>query len=135
MICILTGAFEALNDKSGHGSAQALSRLDGVPYELAIRLTDEGYVEIQVGEAKREDDCRAVLDAAPRSESEAMRIEDLADAAGLSRTATQRAVDGLGEQITRVGTGCRGSPYRFHVSLCPDSSLGGQKGNNKEDDA
>jgi hypothetical protein len=115
---------------------QALSRFSETPAELLIELTEKGYIalgaphEAEVKEAKD-----ALVPSAPRSESEAVDLKDLAAGAKLARATAQRAVEELlcEGMLSRIGEGKRGKPFRYFMPenpFCPTSNIGGQKEKN-----
>jgi hypothetical protein len=94
-----------------------LSRFDETPDELAIELTDMGYVSLgALSDVAAQDAERAILDLFPRTEAEALRLDDILAAAPTQKRATvQRVITRKSEQgvIARVGAGRRGDPYRY----------------------
>jgi hypothetical protein len=121
----------------------ALSRFSETPAELLIELKGDAYISLG---APREAALREIKDSilavAPKSESEAVDLKELAKGAEASRATAQRAVEELcGEGLmARVGEGKRGKPFRYfrlenHFS--PTSNIEGQKesGNTSESEA
>ena len=98
----------------------AVSRFDGVPAELWVQLTADGYEEIQPGAIALDQAKRAILNHAPAVEAEAVPEQELFRLAGVSRSTGQRARDALlGNELKRVGGGKRNDPYRY-FRFCPN---------------
>jgi hypothetical protein len=93
---------------------RAVSRLD-VPDEVWVRWTGKGYELTEGGAVAVEDAKLAILAAAPGSETDALKDDDLFANAGVSRTTGQRARDALIEQakLKRTGKGVKGDPRRL----------------------
>ena len=95
---------------------EGISRLDGVPGELVIELTSEGYVahgtraDVAAQEARA-----AILRAAPRSEEKALTLEKLLDGRKVKRSTAQRVVKELiaTGRLAKTGTGKKGNPFRY----------------------
>ena len=112
-----------LSIRRGDGNSQpnmrvihALSRFDGPRKMLTVELTDHGYVShgsdshIAVKNARA-----AILEFAPKNETEAQTLSELAQKAGTKRTVTQEAVRTLVENgdLTQKGQGKKGDALRF----------------------
>ncbi len=102
---------------------EALSRFDETPAELMIELTEDGYVsrgsrlDVAMQEARA-----GILSEAPHSAEHALDLDGFVERVpGLSRTTAQRTVAYLldDRQLERVGTGKKGSPYRFFQPAPP----------------
>jgi hypothetical protein len=109
----------------------ALSRFDETPDVLVVELTGDGYRALGDSAAVAEAEAReAILGAAPTSEAEAARLEDLLETTGVGRTVTQEAIKELLEagELRRVGGGVRGDPYRYWRpnGLDEGAEIGGQ---------
>jgi hypothetical protein len=94
----------------------ALSRFDQTPDTLVIELTDAGFVALGDTEAVAAEEARAaVLEAAPRSEEDAIREADLLLAAEVKRTVGQGAIREYLDagRLCRTGEGKKGDPFRY----------------------
>jgi hypothetical protein len=95
---------------------ETISRLGDAPPRIFIELTEAGYVSR--GDARllaKEQGEGALLEVAPDSETKAMPLSKLAEAAGISRSTAQRAIHELLEQGTlqTVGHGRKNDPVRY----------------------
>jgi hypothetical protein len=94
----------------------AIGRFDETPETLAIELTDRGYeargTEHALGIHRAR---KAMSDVLPRSEEEAMSVEELREATGLGRSALQEALKSMKDdgEVGQRGRGAKGDPYRF----------------------
>ncbi|MDP9355364.1 MAG: AAA family ATPase [Chloroflexota bacterium] len=94
----------------------ALSRYDETPDQLVVELTEGGYVSHGDKAAVATEEARAaIIKAAPSTEATAKTVDDLATIADVKRTTAHDTVKYLFErgQLCRVGTGYRGSPFRY----------------------
>ena len=104
------------NVRSNIREIRAASRFDETPDGATVELTDEGYKLRSKAAVAEESAVEAILRAAPSSEADAMREEDLVKAANTGRTTVQKALAGLMNtgQLLRIGTGRKRSPYQFY---------------------
>jgi hypothetical protein len=110
------------NSRKSQRVIQALSRFSETPSELLVELTENGYValgephEAAVREAKS-----SIIETAPGSEEEAETLKEITESAKAQRSTAQRAVEELlrEEVLERVGSGKRGSPYRYFRKEIP----------------
>jgi hypothetical protein len=94
----------------------ALSRFSDIPEHLVIELTETGYIahgdgaHLALEQAKQ-----AILAAAPTDVSEALRLTELIEAAGIKRTMGQEACKVLEQQgvLRRTGKAVKGDPIRY----------------------
>lgn len=95
---------------------QAISRLDEVPEELVIELTETGYAALgnMSDVATREAEV-AILDAAPQSETDAVTVDELIGGTEVKRATAQRVIKRLLTEgrILRNGAGRKKDPYRY----------------------
>jgi hypothetical protein len=98
----------------------ALSRFDETPDELAVELTEDGYVALgSATDLANQEAERALLEHLPRSEADAQCMTHLlALLSNVKRTTAREAMDGLrtGGMMQRVGSGKKGDPYRYWLS-------------------
>jgi len=131
------------NSRKSVRALNALSRFSETPAELLIELNGDAYISLgEPREAALRETKDSILADAPKSESEAVDLKELAKGVGASRASAQRAVEELcGEgMIRRVGEGKRGKPFRYfrlENPSCPTSNIEGQKesGNRSESEA
>lgn len=105
------------NVRSSIREIHAISRFNETPDELAIELTESGYVALGESAAVAQIEATAALiDVAPSSGRDALTLDALADAAKIRRTTAQEAVQALEAQgkLRRIGDGKKGSPYRYY---------------------
>ena len=102
-----------------------ISRLDGIPSKLTVSLEGDGFVVVDSSQHKLDEAAGAILQVAPATEEDASRLETIADAAAVSRTVAQKAVEHLiaHGQIRQVGKGVRGNPHRFWAPRDPNDSF------------
>jgi len=109
----------------------ALSRFDETPDRLTIELSEDGrYTSHGDGEALGSRMARDyLLKALPDAESEAMRIDELADGSGMSKAKLHSAAKELHSEglIGRLGDGVKGSPYGYWNSIRQDSTSKGDE--------
>jgi hypothetical protein len=101
----------------------ALSRFDETAETLVVELTDGGYVAHGDQAAVATAAARtALLAAAPRSEGDAAREDELVRAAGVTRTLAQNVIAEhlAAGRLRRGGEGKKGNPYRY---WCPDTGV------------
>ena len=95
----------------------SLSRFDGVPDELYVELTEQGYVLLGSSGAVAERNARKLLtDGAPLSEEDAMSIDDFVNNIdAVKRTTVNSIVPKLVAEglLIRTGSGKKGSPFRY----------------------
>lgn len=104
------------NQKRNSRLIQAVSRFDETPPELLIELTDTGYRSLgEPGEVAKQQAAREVLDALPKSKSEAIDIKTLGKKTKKSRARLQRMLNGLLSQglVHRTSKGAKGDPLRY----------------------
>jgi hypothetical protein len=112
---------------------QGLSRFSETPAELLAELTENGYIALgdpQEAAVKKAKDL--ILAVAPKSESEAADLAELTEIAEVSRSTGQQAVKELADEgvVARVGSGKKGSPFRYFLvenRFCPSSDIKGLK--------
>jgi len=118
------------NATENRRTLHAVSRFDETPTEpQVIELRPDGYAlrgsrkDFATGEARR-----AILEAAPTCEGEAIEKSQLLATLELSGPTAQRAINGLVRDglLDRVGAGRKGSPFRYF--LPPDSFSLSKKG-------
>ena len=125
------------NAKRTYRVLQALSRFSQTPSELLMDLQGDGYVSLgDPEEAALRAAKECILAEAPKSESNAVDLKELAESAKASRATAQRAVEDLcGEGLLgKIGRGKRGSPFRYFKPenrFCPTSNVGRQKESNQ----
>jgi hypothetical protein len=94
----------------------ALSRFEETPDKVTVELKNGGYVLGQGGAVAvaRE----AVLRSVPTNESQALTLDALANAAGVTRTTAQGAIDALVLEgsLQHVGKGVKGDPRRYFAA-------------------
>ena len=98
---------------------EGLSRFDGVPPELFIELTNDGYRAL--GEARDFTKLQVydyLLANAPDNPDDAMKIDELTENSGFKRTTIQGAVNDLVAQgrLLRIGEGKRNDPRRYYLA-------------------
>jgi hypothetical protein len=95
----------------------ALSRFDETPDELAIELTNAGYVVLgSASDLAAQEADRALHDHLPRSEGGAQCMTHLLELLrNVKRTTAKEAMDRMrdGGTLRRTGAGKRGDPYRY----------------------
>lgn len=107
------------NSKKTVRLIQGVSRFSEPVPEKLVELAESGYIvlgepqEVAVIEAKR-----LIVEIAPKSESEAVDLKEIAENAEVSRATAQRAVKELEDDgvMKRVGEGRRGNPYRYFLA-------------------
>ena len=107
------------NSKKTHRILQALSRFSETPSELLLDFSDNGYDSLGVPHDTAVKEAKdSILAFAPKSETEALDLEELAKSSKVARATAQRAVKELaGEgKLVKVGQGRSGSPFRYHVT-------------------
>jgi len=93
----------------------ALSRFPATPTELVIELTPNGYISRgQRRDVATEQAKEKILAYLPDNPDEAVGIEDIAIATGVSRPTAQRVLNT--PEVLRVGEGTKGHPYRYYQS-------------------
>ncbi len=110
-----------------------VSRLGGVPDELVVELTPDGYVARgSPADMAAEEAVEVILVAAPVSEREALDLDSLLQGTLVARSTAQRVLKGLlaAGRLLRTGKGHKGDSFRFFrpefvSARCP--SLDGQK--------
>ena len=117
------------NSKRTHRLLQALSRFSETPSELLIELQGDGYVSLgDPEEAALRAAKECILADAPKSDSDAADLKELAESAKASRATAQRAVDELCREglLGKTGKVKRGSPFRYFKQenrFCPTSNV------------
>jgi len=106
------------NHRSSMREVQAIGRFDGIPEQLFIELTLEGYVSKGTNAAvEREEAYLRIYHALPSTIEEALDLEDLlAKAPGVKRTTAQNALTQLekDEIANQVGKGVKNDPKRYY---------------------
>lgn len=106
------------NVKKTQRVLQAVSRFSETPGEILLELTEGGYISLgEPREAALKSAMDSILAIAPKTELEALNLEELVESTELPRATTQRAVNSLLEEglIVRIGKGKKRSPYRYWV--------------------
>ena len=97
----------------------AVSRFSETPDEMMIELTANGYVSHGSVEAVAIEEATHKLEAeAPTDPKHAKKLDELIEAAKITRTTAQRAIETLLKdgKLCRSGGGKKGDPYRFWAS-------------------
>jgi AAA domain/DnaB-like helicase N terminal domain len=97
---------------------QSLSRFSETPTDLLIELRDGVFVALgDPGEAAVKDAKKSILATAPKIESDAVALTQLAGDAGVSRRTGQRAIDELFREgiFAKLGRGKKGDPFRYFI--------------------
>jgi len=128
------------NTKKTLRTIHAIGRFDETPDELVIDLTPTGYVSLgtvaNVAEAEAEQILRT---AAPRTEGEAVTLDEMIKGTEVSRSTAQRVVKSLcarGE-LSSTGEGKRGKPFRYflpEIVSAQTSNTDAQLGRNPGED-
>ncbi len=121
------------NSRANLRVIHGISRFDGVPDELAMELTPDGYVARgSPADMAAQEAAEAILAAAPVSQEEALDLDSLLQGTPVARSTAQRVLKGLlaAGRLLRTGKGRKGDSFRYFrpefVSAgCP--SLDGQK--------
>lgn len=99
---------------------QGITRLEDVPEQLMIELTDSGeYVVKGTSLAVAEDAAReAILKTLPKKKSESLSLEQICEQTKTTRQTAQRVLKTLRGQgtIQRSGTGTRGDCHRYFIA-------------------
>ncbi len=112
---------------------QAISRFNDMPDQLMIELTPAGYLSLGCSaDVAALEAQKTILAAAPHSEEDAVKLNDLLEGSQITRATAQRAVKGLlaAGKLARTGSGKRGKAFRFFKAekvSAQTSSLNGQK--------
>ncbi|MEI8015206.1 MAG: AAA family ATPase [Nitrospira sp.] len=92
---------------------ESVSRFSQTPKELVIRYGKNGYEAMgspaQVSVQEKTEQVLAVLDQTPRT------IHEIVESTGLSKQDVSRAIDILGMQVVREGSGHKGAPFTYHL--------------------
>jgi len=94
----------------------AISRFDGVPQELYIQLTEDGYIPLGSSGAVAESKAMQwILESAPVSEGDAMSLDDFVESTAVKKTTASKVLSQLVDKgkLRCHGTGKKGSPYRY----------------------
>lgn len=98
---------------------ECISRFEGLPAEALYEYRDGHYhylgTESEIADREAE---AVILDRAPESEDRAKSLDELLDGSSTSRTTAQRVVRRLAleGQLTQIGRGKRGNPFRYFLS-------------------
>lgn len=95
---------------------QAISRLDEVPEELVIELTETGYAALgNVSDVAAREAEKTILKEAIHSEVGAETLDELISGTEVKRATAQRAIKKLLKEgyISRSGAGRKNDPYRY----------------------
>ncbi|MEE8201284.1 MAG: AAA family ATPase, partial [Candidatus Acidoferrales bacterium] len=120
------------NSRANLRVIHGISRFDGVPDELVVELTPDGYVARgSPTDIAAEEAVEVILAAAPLSKEEALDLDSLLQGTPVARSTAQRVLKGLvaAGRLLRTGKGCKGDSFRyfrpeFVSAHCP--SLDGQ---------
>ncbi len=102
-------------------SLQGVSRFDGVPEELMVELTQDGYEAVgQATDLAAREAEEAILGSAPQTQEEAARLDSLLEGTSVTRTTAQRVIKKLlaSGLIVKTGMGRKNSPHRFWMPGC-----------------
>lgn len=107
------------NHRSTLRLLQGIGRFSGIPDQLMIELTPDGYTAI--GDTKTVEGHEAeskILGCLPDNEGDAMEAEEVATATDCRRTTVQNTLKSLASdgKVTRIGAGKKGDPYRYFLS-------------------
>ena len=111
---------------------QSVSRFSETPNDLLIELSGTYIVLGERCEATMKSGKDAILKIAPNVEAKAIREDELEKRAGLARATTQRAIEELVRdgQLSRIGKGKKGNPFRYftpEMPFCSTSHIEGGK--------
>lgn len=94
---------------------EAISRYIDTPEKLVLEFHDRAYQVLGTpDEVSAEGKAKQVWDALS---DEGWTTEQLAEVVGLSKQDVSRAIQRLGEKVSKDGEGHRGSPYRYRRNL------------------
>ena len=102
-------------------SLQGVSRFDGVPEELMVELTQDGYEAVgQATDLAAREAEEAILESAPQTQEEAISLDSLLEGTSVTRTTAQRVIKKLlaSGLIAKTGMGRKNSPHRFWMPGC-----------------
>ncbi len=122
------------NSRANLRVIHGISRFAGVPAELVVELTPEGYLARgSRADVAAQEATKAILAAAPVSQEDALDLDSLLQGTPVIRATARRVVKGLlgAGKLARTGSGKKGDAFRYFIveklsGLCP--SLDGQDG-------